>query len=114
LLKVLAGGPYAGMPLKAASAPPKSLRLARHDHRWNGWLCQIIHEAEEILEELFGHTFGSGHKVHLTLPPKGLQPLRVTAELDPSEPAGTVHALEIIQTDADGSRGGIRAGLIAT
>jgi hypothetical protein len=114
LLKVLAGGPYAGMPLKAASAPPKSLRLARHDHRWNGWLCQIIYEAEEILEELFGHTFGSGHKVHLTLPPQGLQPLRVTAELDPSEPAGTVHSLEIAQTDTNGARGGIRVGIVVT
>jgi hypothetical protein len=114
LLKVLAEGPYAGMPLKAASASPKSLRLARHDHRWNGWLCQIIHEAEEILEELFGHTFGSGHKVHLTLPPKGLQPLRVTAELDPSEPAGTVHSLEIAQTDTNGARGGIRVGIVVT
>jgi hypothetical protein len=114
LLKVLAGGPYAGMPLKAASTPPKSLRLARHDHRWNGWLCRIIHEAEEILEEIFAHSFGSGHKLHLTLPPKGLQPLRVTAELDPSDAAGTVHSLEITQTDTNGVQGGIRVGIVVT
>jgi hypothetical protein len=117
LLKALAAGPYAGLPLKAASVPPKSLRLGRHDHRWNGWLCQIIHEAEEILEELFGlgtHPFGSGHQVHLNLPPKGLQPLQVTADLDPSEPPGTVHSLEITQTDGGRPCGGIRVGVVVT
>jgi hypothetical protein len=117
LLKVLAAGPYAGLPLKAASAPRKSLRLARHDHRWNGWLCQIIHEAEEILEELLGlethHPFGPGHQLHLNLPPKGLQPLQVKAELDPTEPSGTVLRSRSPRRMRM-ARGGIRVGIVVT
>jgi len=117
LLKVLNSGPYRGLPLKPAILPPKSLRLARHECGWNGWLSKIIHEAEEIIEELLGlatHPFGGGHQLHLSLPPQGLQPLRVEVELDPTEPPGTVHAIEITQTDASGARGGIRAGIVVT
>ena len=115
LLKVLNSGPYAGLPLKPASSPPRSLRLARQGCGWNGWLAKIIHEAEEIVEELLGldiHPFGGGHQLRLSLPPQGLQPLRVEVELDPTEPPGTVHSIEIIQTDANGARGGIRAGIV--
>ena len=81
LLKVLSSGPYAGLSLKPASGAPKSLRLAPHDHKWNSWLCKIVHEAEEIsaparsgvacpinlnreIEELLGletHPFGGAH-----------------------------------------------------
>lgn len=117
LLNVLNSGPYAGLPLKPASLPPRSLRLARHECGWNGWLSKIIHEAEEIVEELLGldlHPFGGGHQLHLSLPAQGLQPLRVEVELDPTEPAGTVHSIEITQTDAGGARGGIRAGIVVT
>jgi len=117
LLKVLNSGPYAGLPLKPAILPPKSLRLARHECGWNGWLCKIIHEAEEIIEELLDletHPFGGGHLLHLSLPPQGLQPLRLEVELDPTEPPGTVHAIEITQTNANGARGGIRAGIVVT
>lgn len=115
LLKALSSGPYAGLPLKPASSPPRSLRLARHDHKPHGWLAKIVHEAEEIVEELLGlekHPFGGGHQLHLSLPPQGLQPLRMAIELDPSEPPGTVHAIEITQTNANGARGGIRAGIV--
>lgn len=117
LLTVLKSGPYAGLPLKPATLPPKSLRLARHDCGWNDWLCKIIHEAEEIIEELLGleaHPFGGGHQLHLSLPAEGLQPLRVEVELDPTEPPGIVHSIEITQTDANGARGGIRAGIVVT
>jgi hypothetical protein len=117
LLKVLNSGPYAGLPLKPATLPPKSLRLARHDCQWNDWLCKIIHEAEEIIEEVLGlatHPFGGGHQLHLSLPAQGLQPLRVEVELDPTEPPGTVHSIAITQTDANGARGGIRAGIVVT
>ena len=117
LLKALASGPYAGLPLKPAIQPPKSLRLARHECVWNGWLSRIIQEAEEIIEELLGletHPFGGGHQLHLSLPARGLQPLRVEVELDPNEPPGTVHSIEITQTDANGARGGIRAGIVVT
>jgi hypothetical protein len=117
LLKVLKSGPYAGLPLKPAILPPKSLRLARHECGWNGWLSKIIHEAEEIIEELLGletHPFGGGHQLHLNLPAQGLQPLRVEVELDPTEPPGTVHSIEITQTDENGARGGIRAGIVVT
>jgi hypothetical protein len=117
LLKVLSSGPYAGLSLKPASSPPKSLRLARHEHKPHGWLARVIHEAEEIVEELLGlerHPFGGGHQLHLNLPPQGLQPLRMTVELDPSESPGTVHAIEITQMDANGARGGIRVGVLVT
>jgi len=117
LLKVLNSGPYAGLPLKPAILPPKSLRLARHECGWNSWLSKIIHEAEEIVEELLGldmHPFGGGHQLHLSLPAEGLQPLRMEVELDPTEPPGTVHSIEITQTDANGARGGIRAGVVVT
>jgi hypothetical protein len=117
LLKALASGPYAGLPLKPATLPPKSLRLARHDCQWNDWLCKIIYEAEEIIEELLGldtHPFGGGHQLHLSLPAQGLQPLRVEVELDPTEPPGTVQSIAVTQTDANGARGGIRAGIVVT
>jgi hypothetical protein len=117
LLSVLNSGPYAGLPLKPATLPPKSVRLARHDCQWNDWLSKIIHEAEEIIEELLGletHPFGGGHQLHLSLPAQGLQPLRVDVELDPTEPPGTVHSIAITQTDANGARGGIRAGIVVT
>jgi hypothetical protein len=117
LLKVLQTGPYHGLPLKPASSPPRSLRLARHDCAWNSWLCKIICEAEEIIEELLGldlHPFGGGHRLHLSLPAHGLQPLSLEAELAPSEPPGTVHSIEITQTDANGARGGIRVGIVVT
>jgi hypothetical protein len=117
LLKVLSNGPYAGLPLKPASSPPKSLRLTRHQYKWNSWLCKIIREAEAIVEELLGleiHPFGGGHQLRLSLPSQGLQPLSIAVELDPNEPPGTVHSLEITQTSADGARGGIRAGIVVT
>jgi hypothetical protein len=115
LLKVLESGPYAGLPLKPASLPPRSLRLARNECGWNGWLSKIIHEAEEIIEELLGldtHPFGGGHQLHLSLPAQGLQPLRLEVEIDPTEPVGTVHSIEITQTDTNGARGGIRVGIV--
>ena len=117
LLNVIKDGPYAKLPLKPASLPPKSLRLARHDCKWNGWLAKIIHEAEEIIEEILGldkHPFGGGHQLNLRLPAQGLQPLHVEVELDPTEPPGTVHSIEITQTDASGAGGGIRAGIVVT
>jgi hypothetical protein len=80
-------------------------------------LAKIIHEAEEIIEEVLGletHPFGGGHQLHLSLPPQGVQPLRVTVELDSAEPPGTVHSLNITQTDAGGARGGIRVGIVVT
>jgi hypothetical protein len=115
LLKALSGGLYAGLSLKPATSPPKSLRLTVHDHKPLGWLAKIIHEAEGIVEELLGletHPFGGGHQMHLTLPARGLQPLRVAIEPDPSEAPGTVHAIDITQTDANGARGGIRMALV--
>jgi hypothetical protein len=117
LLKVLATGPYAALPLKPATAPPKGLRLRRQEDRWEGWLARIIHEAEEILEELFGmaeHPFGGGHRLRLRLPAHGLQPLRLDLELDAAEAVGTVHAIDITQTDPDGRHGGIRVGAVVT
>ncbi len=102
--------------MKPASAAPKSLRVAKHEHHhWNNWLAKIIHEAEEFIEELLGldnHPFGGGHQLHLSLPPQGLQPLNLTLDFDPDEPQGTVHAIDITQTDANGARGGIRAAFV--
>lgn len=116
--KVLATGQYKNLPLQPAAKPPKSLKLAPHrDYKWNGWLCKIVREAEEILEELLGlatHPFGGGHQLHLSLPAQGLQPVELNVSLDPGEPIGTVHALDITQTDASGARGGIRVGVVVT
>lgn len=116
LKKVLATGPYKNLPLKPAANPPKSLRLTpHHDYKWNNWLSKIVREAEEIVDELLGldtHPFG-GHQLRLRLPPAGLQPIDLNATLEPGEPAGTVHALDIIQTDANGARGGIRVAVVA-
>jgi hypothetical protein len=117
LLKALKSGPYAGLPLKPATLPPRSLRLTRLDCKWNGSLCKIIREAEELIEELLGLEtlpFGGGHRLHLNLPAHGLHPLRVEVELDPTEAPGTVHSIEITQTDTSGARGGIRAGIVVT
>ena len=117
LLKALSGSPYAGLPLKAAASPPKSLSLAKHQHKPQGWLAKIIHEAEEVVEELLGlkeHPFGGGHRLHLNLPPQGLQPLRMAVEPDPNDPPGTVHAIEITQTNANGAQGGIRVAVVVT
>jgi hypothetical protein len=115
LQKVLSAGPHSGLPLKAASSPPRSLRLSRHRHRRHRWLDRIIHEAEEITEELLGiatHPFGGGHRLHLRLPKDGLQPLGIEVELERGEVVGTVHCINIVQTNPDGSRGGIRMGVV--
>lgn len=117
LLKALSVPQYAGLPLKPASSPPKSLKLSKHEHRSHGWLAKIIHEAEHIVEELLGlevHPFGGGHRLQLNLPPQGLQPLRMTVEPDPKDPPGTVHAIQITQTDANGARGGILVAVVVT
>lgn len=115
LITALSGGAYAGLALKPAASPPRSLRLTRHENQGNRWLGKIVREAEEIVEELLGpsiHPFGGGHRLHLHLPPQGLQPLSVAIELEPGEAPGTVHAIDIIQTDANGARGGIRVGVV--
>jgi hypothetical protein len=116
--KILATGPYKNLPLKPATKPPTSLRLAPHkDYKWNTWLCRIVREAEEILEELLGfdlHPFGGGHQLHLNLPAHGLQPVELNVAVDPDEPAGTVHVFDIVQTNEGGAHGGIRVGAIVT
>ena len=117
LIKALSVPPYAGLPLKPAASPPKSLSLAKHESKPHSWLAKIIHEAEEVVEELLGlkeHPFGGGHRLHLSLPRRGLQPLRMAVEPDPNDPPGTVHAIEITQTDANGARGGIRVAVVVT
>ena len=117
ILKALSASPYAGFPLKPASSPPRSLRIARHECRPLAWLARIVREAEEIVEELLGleaYPFGGGHQLLLTLPPNGLQPLRVDIELEPGEPPGTVHVINVMQTNADGTRGGIKVGVVVT
>jgi hypothetical protein len=117
LLRALSSGPYTGLPLKPASTPPKSMKLTRHDHKGHSWLEKIVREAEEIIEDLIGlaeSPFGGGQRLHLHLPPKGLQPLRADVELEGSEAPGTVHAIDITQINADGARGGIRMGVVVT
>jgi len=117
LLNALSGGPYASLPLEPAASLPKSLRLARHDLHHHSWLAKFIHEAEEIIEERLGldkHPFEGGHQLHLNLPPHGLQPLSVSFEIAEHEPPGTVHSIDITQTNDEGERGGIRAGIVVT
>lgn len=115
LVKALSGTTLGKLPLKPASAPPKSLRLSRYEWRPHNWLEKIVVEAEDIVEEVLGLdklAFGGGHQMHLSLPSKGLQPLRMALELDPADPPGTVHAVDITQTNATGARGGIRVGVV--
>lgn len=114
LKKALSGGAYGGLTLKPAPSPPTSMRLSRHEYKPHDWLERIVFEAEEIVDELLGLPFGGGHQLHLSLPSKGLQPLRMDIELDPNEPPGTVHAFEITQTSESGARGGIRACVVVT
>jgi hypothetical protein len=122
VLKVLRSGPYAKLAFRPAAAPPRTLRLRRSTHECKGWLARIVCEAEEILEDAveaveglvgWGHDDDRhGRRLKLTLPPKGLQPLVLQTDLDTSEAPGSVHVFDIVQTDADGRRGGIRVGAV--
>ena len=53
-----------------------------------------------------------GRRINLTLRPHGLQPLLLQMELDASEPPGSVHVFDIVQTETSSRRGGIRVGAV--
>jgi len=122
VLRVLRSGPYGTLPLRPAASAPRQLRLRQSPHAHEGWLGRIIYEAEEILEEVveaierlagWEHRDDRhGRRLRLTMPPKGLQPLLFQADLDTGEAPGSVHVFDIVQTDANGRRGGIRVGAV--
>jgi hypothetical protein len=89
--------------------------LSKNDYQCEGWLAQLIREAEEIVEEVIEdieHPFRRSSRLRLSLPPKGVQPLLLELELDADLPVGSVQALDITQTESTGKRGGIRVGVI--
>jgi hypothetical protein len=120
VLRVLKSGPWGSLPLKPATKPPKAISLRKNTHHCEGWLAKIICEAEEIVEEVIEaveRLLGvggkwPGHRLKLTLPPNGMQPLVFQAEVDADEDPGTVHVFDIQQTDETGERGGIRVGVV--
>ncbi|HME23602.1 MAG TPA: hypothetical protein VKI44_20130 [Acetobacteraceae bacterium] len=118
VLRVLKAGPWSGLPLRPATSDPRGLGLRKNRHGFEGWLAKIVCEAEEFIEDLVEIVEGRpdddhrGRRIRLTLPPNGLQPLLMQTELDASEPPGTVHVFDIVQTETSGRRGGIRVGVV--
>jgi hypothetical protein len=120
VLRVFKSSSWGSLPLKPATKPPKVVGLSKNPHRCEGWLAKIICEAEEIVEEVIEaveRLLGvggkwPGHRLKLTLPPNGMQPLLFQTELDAGEAPGTVHVFDILQTDETGERGGIRVGVV--
>ena len=112
VLKALQSGPWNNLSLKPALTRPKTVRLVKHTQEWKGWLAKIVLEAEEIVEEVVD-AVEQRHRVTLTLPPKGLQPLALRLELDPADEPGSVRVYDITQIDDTGKRGGIRVGVVA-
>jgi hypothetical protein len=111
VLKALRSGPWQNLSLKPALTGPKSVRLVKHKQEWKGWLAKIVSEAEEIIEEVVD-AVAQRHRVRLTLPPKGLQPLALRLDPDPADEPGSVRAYDITQIDDTGKRGGIRVGVV--
>jgi hypothetical protein len=115
VLRVLKAGPHRDLPLQPASSGLKGLRLSKNTYECKGYLARIILEAEEIAEEVIEaleHPFRHTSRLRLKLPPKGIQPMLLTVELDASLPPGSVHTFDITQTDETGKRGGIRVAAI--
>jgi hypothetical protein len=115
LRKALRGLPNAGRVFKPAAAPPKSLRLVPHKTASSGHLARILREGEiGAVEALAARDlkFGGGARRKLNLPTHGLMALRAEIEIDPNDAPGTVHAIQITQTDTGGARGGITAAFV--
>ena len=118
VLRVLQAGPWKSLPLRPAVSEPRGLGLRKNNHKCEGWLAKIICEAEEFFEDLIELVEGRpdddrrGRLIKLTLPPNGIQPLLMQTEIDASEPTGTVHVFDIVETEASGRRGGIRVATI--
>jgi hypothetical protein len=115
LRKALRGLPSAGRLFKPAASPPKALRLVPHKAASSGHLARILREGEigavETVEAR-EPKFGGGQRRKLRLPAHGLHALRAEIEIDPNDAPGTVHAIQITQTDANGARGGITAAFV--
>jgi hypothetical protein len=120
VLRVLKAGPWSNLPLLPATSAPLGLGLRKNRHSCEGWLARIVCEAEELIEDLIEVVEGRpdedgrrGRRIKLSFPPHGLQSLLMQTELDASEPPGTVHVFDIVQTEASGRRGGIRVATVA-
>lgn len=115
LRSALTDGRLGDLHLRPAMKPPRAMRLTRFDGKLPGHLPSVVRPANEWAEEELGlaqHPFGGGHRLRMRLPSKGLQPLRMTVEIDPKDEPGTVHSFVITQTDEHGARGGIRVGVV--
>jgi hypothetical protein len=116
LLRALTGSRFRDLPLHPSPKPLKSLTLAHNDHKFEGPLRKLIHAAEDMIKMPIkepSHPFPGTSGLKLRLPPGGVHPLHVELEVDPSAEPGAVHALDIIQTESDGRRGGIRLGVLS-
>ncbi len=104
--------------MQPATSDPRDFGLHKYSPRCEGYLAEIICEAEECFEDLIETVEGRpdcerhGRRIKLNLPPNGLQPLLLQIEIDGGEPVGTVHVFDIVQTETSGRRGGIRVGAV--
>jgi hypothetical protein len=111
ILRALEGGPYRDLTFQPAARAAKTVRLRHNDHTQHSRLAELLHEAEEIIEELIEELRHPSHgtsRLRLKLPPKGIHPLLCEVELEPDLPPGSVHVCDITQTDPGGRTGGIR------
>ncbi len=111
LARLVRAGRYRELPLRPAPHPLTALRLRANPYPCSGRLQQLIHAAEEIVEEPIddlAHPFRQTSRLALRLPPAGVQPLLLELECSPGAPVGSVYQLDITQTEASGERGGIR------
>jgi hypothetical protein len=118
LLRVLRAGPWRDLPLRPAKSQPHGFGLRKNPHRLTGHLATLIGEAENFTEDRIEKVDGRpgenrrGQRIGLTLPHGGLQSLLLELELDGTEPVGTVHALDVVQTGSSNRQGGIRIGAV--
>jgi hypothetical protein len=102
----LDSGKYHSLPLQPATTPPKAVVVRTNSYKQEAHLATIVREAERVTPD--------GNGLQLLLPPKGLQPLLLEVELDPAEASGSVHVLDIVQTDtATGGTSGSRVAVVA-
>jgi hypothetical protein len=111
ILRALEGGPYRDLKFTPVAQGAKTLRLRHNEHKQESRLAKMLHEAEDIVEELIekrSHPSHETSRLRVKLPPKGIHPLLCEVELEPGLPPGSVHVCDITQTDPDKRRGGIR------
>jgi hypothetical protein len=112
---------YKDLLLKPSMTPFKSIRLRKNHHKCHGWLEKIICEAEEIVEDVVEDVErlvgcdkdGKGTRLHVKVPSGGIVSMLLEAEHSENEEVGSVHVLDITQTDdVTGQRGVYTIGVV--